>query len=542
MKRLACAFVLAGSALLVIGSPLELRADPSKNQGSLQLSILTPDSGSIVDRMSLDVSFKGNTVERVELYLDGNLVAQRQLSTAQSRGVISFSLDTMQLTEGSHDVQVKAFGPDGKPVIANTRIKIPALDLTAPVRISYPQNGLLVNGVVPIRVTLESELQKQKPYVTFFVDKELKVLRNYPPYEYNWDTTKIQNGWHVVEAWTQAADTASPLKARPVHVNVNNASGETKRMSEIPDLRNEKPAKSAAQSLDFNLSAKGKGVDPSTAVTGAASPIPGVVTRGDNRLHSGAPSRNSVGPLRSTEPSLYGYGKTSAAPGYVPGVGSPRSAKVGPAARMMGGAVQEPKGGLLVNGGAKPVLPAVSDGSGAFRVVSPSGDATGSLVKIQPGESLESVSKRTGVSAQNIARLNGLQSKRLPAVGSIIVPHVGAFDVAFDGNRIVFDVQPRVEGGVKLAPFRQIFEHTGGRLYWFGGQAQTVRAVNNSREIEIKIGQKNALVNNQVVSMEKKPYILGGRTIVPLTFIRDSMSVKISFDEKSGRLLIESVK
>jgi hypothetical protein len=99
-----------------------------------------------------------------------------------------------------------------------------------------------------------------------------------------------------------------------------------------------------------------------------------------------------------------------------------------------------------------------------------------------------------------------------------------------------------VESGVKLAPFRQIFEHTGGKLYWFGGEAQTVRAVNDSREIEIKIGDKTAKVNNQSVGMEKSPYLLSGRTIVPLTFIRDSMDVKISFDEKTGKLLIESKK
>src|SRR6185436_12874211 len=117
----------------------------------------------------------------------------------------------------------------------------------------------------------------------------------------------------------------------------------------------------------------------------------------------------------------------------------------------------------------------------------------------------------------------------------------GAFDVAFDGIRIAFDVSPRIENGIKLAPFRQIFEHTGGRLYWFN-EVKTVKAVNSSRDIEIKIGKQDALVNNSTVSMEHRPYIISGRTIVPLTFIRDALSVKINFDDKSGRLLIESGK
>ena len=56
--------------------------------------------------------------------------------------MISFTFYTVLLTEGLHDVQVKAFGPDGKPIISSTKIRIPAADLSAPVRISYPQKGM----------------------------------------------------------------------------------------------------------------------------------------------------------------------------------------------------------------------------------------------------------------------------------------------------------------------------------------------------------------------------------------------------------------
>jgi hypothetical protein len=44
------------------------------------------------------------------------------------------------------------------------------------------------------------------------------------------------------------------------------------------------------------------------------------------------------------------------------------------------------------------------------------------------------------------------------------------------------------------------------------------------------------------VLMERKPFLDSGRTIVPLTFIKDALDVKINFDEKTGRLLIESGK
>ncbi len=69
-----------------------------------------------------------------------------------------------------------------------------------------------------------------------------------------------------------------------------------------------------------------------------------------------------------------------------------------------------------------------------------------------------------------------------------------------------------------------------------------MRAVNSTREIELKIGRSTALVNNQTISLEHSPFIDGGRTIVPLTFIRDALDVRVNYDAATGNLLIESKK
>src|SRR5579871_4828367 len=135
MKRLACALVLAGSAGVLTGASVDAKAAPTRASDKLLLSILTPDPASIGDRLSLDVSYRGEPVETVELYLDNALVAQRRINTTQARGIISFGLETVLLTAGSHDVTVKAYGTDGKASVAAGKIKLPAADLSAPVRI-----------------------------------------------------------------------------------------------------------------------------------------------------------------------------------------------------------------------------------------------------------------------------------------------------------------------------------------------------------------------------------------------------------------------
>ena len=501
-------------------------------QGGLQLNVIAPDPATIGDRLSLDVSYRGGAVSAVEVYLDGALVAKRQLAGAQTHGVMTFVLETMLLTEGDHEVVIKAFGTDGRAVTVPAKVRIPGPDLSAPVRIAYPLNGIEVSGTVPVRVKLDSELQRQRPYVTFFINKELKALRNYPPYEYNWDTTAYPNGWHSVEAWTQSPDMAAPYKSRPVYVNVNNSGGLTQRQKVVEDLRTEKPQPSAqppagevsrpaakpAAAPTTKPAAKPRG-EPTRSVVLAPEPSSGQVGVAFGPARSGVQA-TSVGTMRTAEPT-----STAGAQRAIPAVPAPRVASVPEklprvAASLSGPRVTEPH--YRARSAAKPQEPAT--------------------VTTTKGETLADVSRRIGVRPQEIARINNVKaadSEPLPTGQKLVIPSIGTFDVAYDGVVIAFDVVPRVDRGVGVAPIRQIFEHTGGRLYWFGS-AKTVRAVNDTREIELRIGKTSALVNNQILTLERAPFIESGRTLVPLTFLRDALSVSATFDAATGRVLLRS--
>lgn len=530
MKNLARTLVLTSAVVMLAATCTQVQAAQARPANGLQISILAPDSNSIGDRMNLDVSFRGGAVETVELYLDGALVSKRQLGTVQSRGVITFVVETLLLTEGLHDVEVKALSSDGKAVVSSSKVRIPGADLSAPVRIAYPPNGIEVSGTVPVRVQLDSDLQRQKPYVTFFVDKELKVLRNYPPYEYIWDTTKVVNGWHMLEAWTQAADMVEPYKARPINVSVNNSGGQTKKLDRIEDLRTQKPAQAVVMVPNPSSSAS----------------VPSMVGGGDRRVALGARPGTMGAGVGTVEPSATTVGRNSSY-GETPrviGSAAPKLPSVSPT--MMGGAAVTPGVRIVARKPAalrtatRPsaaVLPGLSGPGGLIATPVASAPVT---IRMKAGETLETIGRRTGIAPKEIARLNNLDKETVKPGQSLIVPSNGAFDVAFDGVQIAFDVAPRVDAGVHMAPFRQIFEHTGGKLYWFGGNAKTVRAVNSTREVEIKVGKGDAVVNNQVVHMEKTPYLETGRTIVPLSFVRDALDLRIQFNPGTGRMLLNS--
>ena len=119
------------------------------------------------------------------------------------------------------------------------------------------------------------------------------------------------------------------------------------------------------------------------------------------------------------------------------------------------------------------------------------------------------------------------------------MPSGKSFDVAFNGQQIAFDVPPRVEAGLPLAPFRQIFEHTGGQVQWVSG-SQVVRAINADREVIITVGKNTATVNGKSYTMARPAFVERGRTIVPLSFVGQAMDVNVSYDPATGHLQITS--
>ena len=147
----------------------------------------------------------------------------------------------------------------------------------------------------------------------------------------------------------------------------------------------------------------------------------------------------------------------------------------------------------------------------------------------------------TAPTAAKVTPIQVALGSRALAGPSALMGRVHSFQIAFDNTRIAFDVQPRIERGLPLAPFRQIFEHTGGTIQWFN-QSKTLRAVNSDHEIELKVGDDEAKVNNQMVKMEAKTFLEKGRTIVPLSFVRDALNVNVSYDATTGHLRIESKK
>lgn len=121
------------------------------------------------------------------------------------------------------------------------------------------------------------------------------------------------------------------------------------------------------------------------------------------------------------------------------------------------------------------------------------------------------------------------------------IPRTGSFAVIIDGTMIDFDVQPRFTNGIPVSPIRHILEKEGGKVSW-SGKDKTVHAEIAKKDIMLQIGAAIAQVDGNKLKMELPATLESGRTLVPLSFLRDALGIDVQFDKATGHVLLSSVK
>ncbi len=528
------------SLMMVAQTPTQAQI-PAVRGIAADLRVLTPLNGEVIGAGSfkLDFSFKSRTaspITRVELYVDGVQWAGRSLDIPSLGNVLTFEVDGSTLSEGSHTFLVKVINKNGIASVTEVQVVAQGKNGTlgggsvAPASVGGAGAPLLtfralpskrLMGTVEVQMDVKSPTG-QNPYVSFYVDKQFKILKNYPPYSFLFDTTTVSNGKHVIEAtgYLESSNAATTVRKE---VFVDNVGGNTDRANEIKDLGS-------------------KLVIPSNVVAPKTVAVPKVVERSAPQLSvvpialaAGVRAASGVKPINLALPGLAGArsieprvkSSTRVASASVPTVKARMAAPVTEtrSALPVAQGLHEPQPvatGVVVGRPTAAVPGSVIRAVGAF-----SAQAVKATNFLVPHRTVKSTPRTMALKPVLSSALNNEFSKKLM--------------VAFDGSAIVFDVEPRVEGGVPLAPFRQIFEHTGGQVMW-APDAKTVRALNADREVVIKVGAPSATVNGQNVPMERKSYIDRGRTIVPLSFVGKALDVDVDFDPATGKLLITSKK
>lgn len=463
-------------------------------------SAFSMDPQIVIDRAldspTLTVRYTGVSVALIELKVNGESLGTRSVVATKSSGETNFTLNLGDLRDGDNDVEVRLFDRTGKLVgREHTNIQTVA-DQHGPVIMDEPRMGATVLGPVSIKVDLDSSLKNA--YVSFFVDGNFKSMTNYPPFNYVWDTERESNGWHQLEAWA-VDDSNETHKTRKLRVFVNNPQGRTDRPGADMVPTSDKP--------DLAVSSSDRGIKHITISVPAPRPETTNLHAMPRVAANLATTSNGIVPILSgsagLKPIPVGYGIAMGPHHMLPTGTRPAVAAVKiPAARhpqVVSITPHVSASMVALNGGAAP----------AIRPVVPQIGAVSELITISKGSRL---------------------------------PNLGLFSIALDSNFVDFHgVEPRVDDGVPMTPFRFLLEQAGGKVDWVH-QTKQVLADTPGRKIDLRIGDSVARVNESNIDLERAPYIDRGRTIVPLSFIRSTLNVQVQYDKKTGHVLITTLK
>ncbi len=449
-------------------------------------SALSIDPQISIDRAlnspTLAVRYTGVSATLVELRVNGESVGTREVSGGRSLGETSFTIDLDALKNGDNLVEIRLFDRTGK-MVAQDRTNI-SMEKSSkgPVFVAAPKAGATVMGPVDINIGFGEKLGKS--YVSFFVDGNFKSITNYPPFNFVWDTEKETNGWHEIEAW--AIDERNDThKTGTVRLFVNNPGGRTNRVgapTAVVPTRNV-PRDLGLVGADAGLRAIGVASKALTTRTAPQGLPPAVVERMapmSNAVRAAVSGANAIRPVTLANALATG----------------PKS--------------------LMPTGRRIAVASTV-------KTQIPTANSTGVGAAIQANNAV-----LTGVGLVAITR-------------GTTLPNLGAFTILLDGQPVRFDVPPRVEDGMALAPFRFLVEKAGGKIEWTHA-TKTARAGVGGHVIELKIGGATARVDGHNLVLEKAAGIDRGRTIVPLSLLREALGMDVQYDKATGHVVVTSAK
>ncbi len=462
------------------------------------------DTNIVIERAlnspTLTVKYDGANAALVELRVNGASLATKSVSASTNKGEITFALTVSDLKDGDNDVEIRLYDKTGK-VIGSQKQKMSAdQGNKGPVYITGPKQGASIQGITEIKLGFGKDMKNV--WVSFFVDNDHRDITNTPPYVYAWDTQKEPNGWHTVEAWAVDGD-SNTFKSKQVRVFVNNPGGRTERHTLGNTEETPVPAKTTPEPKNP--------VRIPEVVVPVKEPIKAVIIK--------------VNPAKAVPPTV----STGSAPATVLAA---KISKIIPTTLgspvAMGNQDMTPTGTRIA--GVKTATPIA-----AVRISTPIAG-----VKFSTPTKVSSTIKVTN------AKIFGskVPNYALEAAGKAITIETGSrlrgvtsFNVLFNGSYVEFDVQPRVDDGIPMTPFRHLMEKSGGKVEWLN-TGKEVNATSDGKNIWFKVGDSTAKINNLPFTLELAPYIDRGRTIVPLSFMKDALGVNIQFDPATGHVLI----
>jgi outer membrane protein assembly factor BamB len=156
------------------------------------------------------------------------------------------------------------------------------------------------------------------------------------------------------------------------------------------------------------------------------------------------------------------------------------------------------------------------------------------LVFLKKGENLFEIKATDKIGNEKVIKLVVVYPEN-----ALIVLYVGKKTGEVNAKTVNLDVAPFIhkKTGRTMVPLRFIGEALGAKVDWDNAERKVTYTL-YGRKIELWIDKATALVNGNPVVVDPPPYIVSGRTVVPLRFVSENLGASVEWDSKSQRITI----
>jgi LysM repeat protein len=152
---------------------------------------------------------------------------------------------------------------------------------------------------------------------------------------------------------------------------------------------------------------------------------------------------------------------------------------------------------------------------------------------VQSGDSLWTIAARHGLTVAQLAEANDLTESAAVRPGQQL--RVPAPSVYVDGSPLLSDVPVSIADGRMLAPFRAVVEQAGGTVAWEPSTRQA-RSDARGKEIAVTIGSDVATVDGRPMPMGAAAVVRGNRALVPLRFLGEALDMVLHYRDGVVRM------
>lgn len=112
------------------------------------------------------------------------------------------------------------------------------------------------------------------------------------------------------------------------------------------------------------------------------------------------------------------------------------------------------------------------------------------------------------------------------------------YNLKMDGEDVPTDVPVVIINDRSMVPVRAVCEKMGAKVDWDDNEKKALISFNKTN-IELKINDKNAKVNDKIVELDTPAKVVNHKTLVPLRFISEQLNMKVGWFPDQNLITID---